>query len=135
MLRALEMVLPAEGKNRLQTSITAMEAVQPEDLTAAEIGVRIGATWIPPEIYKQFMFELFSTGGSARHRMNVLYSKYTGEWNITEKTSDLGNIKAVTTYGTKRISAYHIFEQTLNLKDVRIFDTIIENGNEKRVLN
>ncbi len=135
MLRALETVLPAEEKSRLQTSITAMEAVQPEDLTAAEIGVRIGATWIPPEIYKQFMFELFSTGGSARHRMNVLYSKYTGEWNITEKTSDYGNIKAVTTYGTKRISAYHILEQTLNLKDVRIFDTIIEDGNEKRVLN
>lgn len=135
MLRALETVLPAEEKNRLQTSITAMEAVQPDDLTAAEIGVRIGATWIPPEIYKQFMFELFSTGGSARHRMNVLYSKYTGEWNITDKNSDLGNIKAVTTYGTKRISAYHIFEQTLNLKDVRIFDTIIEDGNEKRVLN
>ncbi len=135
MLRALETVLPAEEKNRLQTSITAMEAVQPDDLTAAEIGVRIGATWIPPEIYKQFMFELFSTGGSARHRMNVLYSKYTGEWNITEKTSDYGNIKAVTTYGTKRISAYHILEQTLNLKDVRIFDTIIEDGNEKRVLN
>jgi N12 class adenine-specific DNA methylase len=135
MLRALETVLPAEEKNRLQTSITAMEAVQPEDLTAAEIGVRIGATWIPPEIYKQFMFELFSTGGSARHRMNVLYSKYTGEWNITDKNSDLGNIKAVTTYGTKRINAYYILEQTLNLKDVRIFDTIIENGNEKRVLN
>jgi N12 class adenine-specific DNA methylase len=135
MLRALETVLPAEEKSRLQTSIAAMEAVQPEDLTAAEIGVRIGATWIPPEIYKQFMFELFSTGGSARHRMNVLYSKYTGEWNITEKTSDYGNIKAVTTYGTKRISAYHIFEQTLNLKDVRIFDTVIEDGNEKRVLN
>ena len=135
MLRALEIVLPAEEKNRLQTSITAMEAVQPDDLTAAEIGVRIGATWIPPEIYKQFMFELFSTGGSAQHRMNVLYSKYTGEWNITEKTSDYGNIKAVTTYGTKRISAYYILEQTLNLKDVRIFDTIIENGNEKRVLN
>ena len=135
MLRALETVLPTEEKNRLQTSITAMEAVQPEDLTAAEIGVRIGATWIPPEIYKQFMFELFSIGGSARHRMNVLYSRYTGEWNITEKTSDYGNIKAVTTYGTKRISAYHILEQTLNLKDVRIFDTIIENGNEKRVLN
>ncbi len=135
MLRALETVLPAEEKNRLQTSITAMEAVQPEDLTAAEIGVRIGATWIPPEIYKQFMFELFDTGRSGRSRMNVLYSKYTGEWNITEKTSDFGNIKAVTTYGTKRISAYHIFEQTLNLKDVRIFDTIIENGNEKRVLN
>ena len=135
MLRALETVLPAEEKSRLQTSIAAMEAVQPEDLTAVEIGVRIGATWIPPEIYKQFMFELFSTGGSARHRMNVLYSRYTGEWNITDKTSDYGNIKAVATYGTKRISAYHIFEQTLNLKDVRIFDTIIEDGNEKRVLN
>ena len=135
MLKALETVLPAEEKSRLQTSIAAMESVQPEDLTAAEIGVRIGATWIPPEIYRQFMFELFSTSGSARHRMNVLYSKYTGEWNITNKSADIGNIKAITTYGTKRISAYRIFEQTLNLKDVRIFDTIIENGNEKRVLN
>lgn len=135
MLRALETVLPAEEKSRLQSNITAMEAVQPVDLTAAEIGVRIGATWIPPEIYRQFMFELLSTGGNARRRMNILYSKYTGEWNITEKTSDFGNIKAVATYGTKRISAYHILEQSLNLKDVRIFDTIIENGNEKRVLN
>ncbi len=85
MLRALETVLPTEEKNRLQTSITAMEAVQPEDLTAAEIGVRIGATWIPPEIYKQFMFELFDTGRSGRSRMNVLYSKYTGD--VSPRTS------------------------------------------------
>lgn len=135
MLKALEQVLLPEGKVKLQGAITAMEAVQPVDLTASDIGVRIGATWIPPEVYRKFMFELFDTGNNGRRRMNILYSKFTGEWNISEKNSDFGNIKAVTTYGTKRISAYYIFEQTLNLKDVRIFDTIIEDGNEKRVLN
>ncbi len=135
MLHALGQVLPAEEKERLQTSIAAMEAVQPVDLTAAEISVRIGATWIPPEIYRQFMFETFETGNNGRRNMNILYSKCTGEWNVTNKSSDYGNIKAVTTYGTNRINAYHIFEQTLNLKDVRIFDTKIVDGNEKRELN
>lgn len=135
MIKALEQALPPEKKNQVKVNLTALEAVQPTDLTASEIGVRIGATWVPPEIYRQFMFELFDTGNNGRRRMNILYSKFTGEWNISDKNSDFGNIKAVTTYGTKRISAYYILEQTLNLKDVRIFDTIIENGNEKRVLN
>lgn len=135
MATALAEALPAEKKSLIQQNISSLTTVQPVDLTAGEIGVRIGATWIPPEIYRQFMFELFGTGENARRRMNILYSKCTGEWNITEKNSDYGNIKATTTYGTKRISAYQIFEQTLNLKDVRVFDTVYEDGNEKRVLN
>lgn len=136
MAKALSEVLPPAQKEQVAQNISAMEAVQPVDLTAGEIGVRIGATWIPPEVYRQFMFELFDTGYSAKRRMNILYSKYNGEWNITEKTSDYGNIKAVTTYGTKRISAYQIFEQTLNLKDVRVFDYVEdEHGNKKAVLN
>ncbi|MGF7018882.1 N12 class adenine-specific DNA methylase/adenine-specific DNA methylase [Lachnospiraceae bacterium PF1-21] len=135
MAKALQEALPPEEKHTLEGTIKALEAVQPEELTASEIGVRIGANWIPPDIYQQFMFELFGTGNNARHRMNILYSKYNGEWNISNKNSDYVNIKASTTYGTKRINAYHIFEQTLNLKDVRIFDKVIEDGNEKRVLN
>lgn len=136
MAQALCEVLPAEKKAQVEPNIKALQEIQPQDLTAGEIGVRIGATWVPAEVYRQFMFELFDTGYSAKRRMNILYSKYNGEWNITEKSSDYGNIKAVTTYGTKRISAYQIFEQTLNLKDVRIFDYVEdENGNKKAVLN
>lgn len=136
--KKLEMARAAQaavGDGSFDVNVQALEAVQPEDLTVGEIGVRIGATWIPPEIYRKFMFELLDTGSNARRRMNIIYSKCTGEWNISEKNSDYGNIKALTTYGTKRISAYHIFEQTLNLKDVRVFDVVIENGDEKRVLN
>ena len=125
----------AIGNGAFDVNVTALEAAQPEDLTAAEIGVRIGATWVPAEIYKQFMFELFGTSGHAQNRMGILYSKYSGEWNISYKHADSGNIKTQTTYGTSRINAYNILEQTLNLKDVRIFDTKIENGNEIRVLN
>ncbi|MEG0892719.1 MAG: SNF2-related protein [Oscillospiraceae bacterium] len=136
MAKALSEKLPPAKKEQIAQNISALEAVQPVDLTAGEIGVRIGATWIPPEIYRRFMFELFDTGYSAKRRMNILYSKYNGEWNITEKTSDYGNIKAVTTYGTKRMSAYQILEQTLNLKDVRVFDYVEdEHGNKKAVLN
>lgn len=136
MAKALSEVLPPAQKEQVAQNISALEAVQPVDLAAGEIGVRIGATWIPPEVYRQFMFELFDTGYSAKRRMNILYSKFNGEWNITEKTSDYGNIKAVTTYGTKRMSAYQILEQTLNLKDVRVFDYVEdEHGNKKAVLN
>lgn len=135
MVRALQEILPAEEKNTVADNIHALEGVQPTDLTAGEIGVRIGATWVPAEVYQQFMFETIGTANNAKRRMNILYSKCTGEWNITEKSADYSNIKSVTTYGTKRINAYYILEQTLNLKDVRIFDTIIEDGKEKRVLN
>ena len=122
--------------DEIRQNITALEAVQPVDLTAGEIGIRIGVNWVPKEVYEQFMYEVFGTSSYARYKIKVLYSPQSGEWNVTSKSMDGSNIKAVTTYGTERINAYHIFEQTLNQKDVRIFDTKIDaNGNEVRVLN
>ena len=136
MVKALCEVLPEEKAALLQQNITALEAVQPVDLTAGEIGVRIGVNWVPREIYEQFLYEVIGTSAYARDKIHVLYSPHSGEWNVTNKSFDGSNIKAVTTYGTKRINAYHIFEQTLNQKDVRIYDTKIDaNGNEVRVLN
>ena len=135
MLQALQAALPAEKKDALAGYLSAMEAVQPAELTAAEIGVRIGASWVPTDVYQQFMFELFGTSVYARQRMRVVRSEYSGEWNISNKSMDGGNIKAVTTYGTKRITAYHILEQTLNQRVVKVFDTVVEDGKERPVLN
>ena len=136
MVKALCEVLPEEKAALLQRNVAALEAVQPVDLTAGEIGVRIGVNWVPKEVYEQFLYEVIGTSAYARDKIHVLYSPYSGEWNVTNKSFDGSNIKAVTTYGTKRINAYHIFEQTLNQKDVRIYDTKIDaNGNEVRVLN
>ena len=136
MVKALQEVLPPEKRELLSRNIEALTAVQPVDLTAGEIGVRIGASWVPKEIYEQFLYEVIGTSAYARYKIKVLYSPHSGEWNVTNKSFDGSNIKAVTTYGTKRINAYHIFEQTLNQKDVRIYDTKIDaNGNEVRVLN
>lgn len=136
MAKALQEVLPSEKKALLTRNIEALTAVQPVDLTAGEIGVRIGVNWVPKEVYEQFLYEVIGTSAYARDRIHVLYSHHSGEWNVTNKSFDGSNIKAVTTYGTKRINAYHIFEQTLNQKDVRIFDTKIDaDGNEVRVLN
>ena len=135
MVQALQAALPAEKNQELVGYASALEAVQPPDLTAAEIGVRIGASWVPAEIYQQFMFELFGTSVYARQKMRVVRSEYSGEWNISNKSMDGGNIKAVTTYGTKRITAYHILEQTLNQRVVKVFDTVVEDGKERPVLN
>lgn len=135
MLQALQAALPAEKKDALAGYLSAMEAVQPTELTAAEIGVRIGASWVPTDVYQQFMFELFGTSVYARQKMRVVRSEYSGEWNISNKSTDGGNIKAVTTYGTKRITAYHILEQTLNQRVVKVFDTVVEDGKERPVLN
>ena len=136
MVKALQMALPPEKKDTVSSYVSALETVQPVDLTAGEIGVRIGVNWIPTEIYEKFMYELFGTGGYAKSKIKILHSKATGEWNITNKSSDSGNVRTFSTYGTKRINAYHILEQTLNQKDVRIFDTVYdEHGNEQRVLN
>ena len=136
MAKAMAEVLPAEKKEQIQPNITALEAVQPVDLTAGEIGIRIGVNWIPTEIYEQFMYEMFGTRYYGQDRIHILRSTATGEWNITNKNADSGNIKTITTYGTKRINAYHILEQTLNQKDVRIFDYVYdEYGNKKPVLN
>lgn len=136
MAKALYEVLPAEKKHQIAGNITALEAVQPVDLTAAEIGVRIGANWIPVEIYQQFMEETFGTSVYARSRIKILRSESTGQWAITEKNADRGNVKSFTTYGSKRMNAYYILEQTLNQKDARVYDYVEdENGNKKPVLN
>ena len=117
-------------------NVQALERVQPVDLTASEIAVRLGATWLPPKIVEQFMFELFSTSNRSRWNIHVHYSKYTGEWNIEGKSYDKGNIKAQNTYGTERISGYKIVEETLNLRDVRIFDYETDHhGNRVPILN
>ncbi len=117
-------------------NVRALEAVQPVDLTASEISVRLGATWLPPEIVEQFMFELFSTPRYCQWNIHVHYAQYTGEWNVEGKSYDRSNVKAHNTYGTGRVNGYKIMEETLNLRDVRIFD-YIEDGNGKKtaVLN
>ena len=136
MAKALYEVLPAEKKSLVAKNIEALTAVQPIDLTAAEIGVRIGANWIPVDVYQRFMVETFDTSGYARNRIKILRSGVTGQWAITEKNADRGNIKTLTTYGTRRMNAYQILEQTLNQRDVRVFDYVEdENGNKKPVLN
>ena len=117
-------------------NMAALEKVQPKDLSASEIDVRLGATWLPPEDIEQFVHELLSTAYYIRNRIKVHYSPITAAWNIENKNADYNNVAAGVTYGTNRINAYKIIEETLNLKDVRIFDTVTdENGNEVRVLN
>lgn len=136
MARAMQEALPPEKKEGFSHYVAALEAVQPEDLGAGEIGVRIGVNWIPIGVYEEFMYELFGTSAYARSRITLLHSKATGEWNITNKSADNSNIRVFTTYGTKRMNAYRILEHTLNQKEVRIFDTVInENGNEQHILN
>ena len=112
-------------------NVEALEKVQPKDLSASEIAVRLGATWVPPEIIEQFMYEFFDTPRYAQWNIKLHYSPYTSEWNIEGKSYDRGNVKAYSTYGTTRINAYKILEETLNLKDVRIFDYI----DKKAILN
>ena len=117
-------------------NVEALEKVQPVDLTAFEIDVRLGATWLPQEYVQRFMVELLKPAYYASSKIKVHYSPLTAEWNISNKNSDYGNVTANVTYGTKRINGYKIIEETLNLKDVRIFDTVQdEYGNDKRVLN
>ena len=114
----------------------ALERVQPKDLTASEIAVRLGATWLPTEIVEQFMFEFLGTPRYAQWNIKVHFSAYTGEWNIEGKSYDRSNVKAYSTYGTGRINAYKIIEETLNLKDVRIFDYVEDaDGKKKAILN
>ena len=117
-------------------NIRALEAVQPVDLTASEISVRLGATWLPPETIEEFMFELFSTPRYCQWNIHVHYAQYTGEWNVEGKSYDRSNVKAHNTYGTGRVNGYKIMEETLNLRDVRIFDYIEDaNGRKTAVLN
>ena len=136
MARAFYEAAPAEQKEIARRNVEALEAVQPADLGAGEIGVRIGANWVPMDVYQRFMEELLTPNSYTRSRIKIMRSEATGQWAITEKNADRGNVKATTTYGTKRMSAYHILEQTLNQKDVRVFDYIEdENGKKKPVLN
>ncbi len=126
----------AENNPEYDVNVKALEQVKIKDLSASEISVRLGATWIPPSDIEEFMFELLETSKYKRDYIKVHYSDYTSEWNISGKSEDTGNIKAINTYGTTRANAYKIIENTLNLKDVRIFDTVIDiNGKEQRVLN
>ena len=120
----------------LLVNVEALKQVIPKDLSAAEISVRLGATWIPQEDIQRFMTELLTPSSFAAGRLKVRYTPMNGEWFIENKTSDYGNVKAESTYGTKRASAYRIIEDTLNLKDTRIFDYVYdENGNKKAVFN
>jgi len=128
--------LAAERDNAFQVNVQALEQVQPVDLTPGEISVRLGATWLPEEDVRQFMFELFGTPNYVQWNIKVHFSKHTGEWNVEGKSIDRGNVKAANTYGTKRINGYKIVEETLNLRDVRIFDYVQdEDGRMVAVLN
>lgn len=119
-----------------QINVDNLKEVIPKDLTASEIGIKLGATWIPPEVIRQFIFELLDTPRYKQWDIKVKYSNINAEWYIENKSSDIENVKAYSVYGTPRINAYKIIEQTLNLKDVKIFDTIIdEDGRKQRVLN
>ena len=123
--------LRAETDPFFKANAEALEQVQPVDLSPGEISVRLGATWLPPEDVEQFVVDLFGPPYYARRNIHVHYSKYTGEWNVEGKSADRGNIKANNTYGTFRINGYKIVEETLNLRDVRIFD-YDENSQQKR---
>ena len=113
-----------------------LEQVQPKELSAGEISVRLGASWLPPDVVSDFMFELLSTPSYMRWKINVRYSTHTGEWNIEGKSNDRGNVRAGSTYGSSRMNAYKIIEETLNLRDVHIFDYIEDDeGRKKAVLN
>ena len=130
----------AQGKAKqdpqYQINADALAQVQPTDLTASEISVRLGATWLDTEYVRRFIFETLGTPRSAQWSMKVHYSGITGEWRIEGKSTDRGNVKAISTYGTKRINAYEIIEDTLNLKDVRIFDYVYDaDGRKTAVLN
>ena len=126
----------AEHDPAYAVNVESLEKVQPKDLTAGEIGVRLGTTWIPEDVIEDFTFELLGTPWHCQRRIHIRYSKVTGEWNVSEKSIDRSNIRAYNTYGTGRINAYKIIEDTLNLRDVRIFDTVQDaDGHEQRVLN
>ncbi len=126
----------AESDPVFAVNVTALEEVQPTDLTASEISVRLGATWLPEDVVQKFMYELLDTPYYAQWKVKVHYSRYTGGWNVEGKSYDRSNINATSTYGTDRVNAYKIIEETLNLRDVRVFDYIEdENGKRVPVLN
>ena len=126
----------AKDDPELAVNVEALKQVIPKDLSAAEISVRLGTTWIPQEDIQQFVMELLTPSQYARGKIKVRYTEFNGDWFIENKSSDFDNVKANSTYGTKRASAYRIIEDTLNLRDVRIFDYVYdEHGNKKAVFN
>ena len=128
--------IAAKADPELSVNVSALEKVIPKDLLASEIAVRLGTTWIPQEDIQQFVMELLTPSSYAAQRLKVRYTPMNGDWFIENKNSDVGNVKADSTYGTKRASAYRIIEDTLNLKDTRIFDYVYdEHGNKKAVFN
>ena len=128
--------LAAKNDPELAVNVEALEKVIPKDLSAAEISVRLGATWIPQDDIQRFVMELLTPSSYAAGRLKVRYTPINGDWFIENKSSDMGNVKADSTYGTKRASAYRIIEDTLNLRDTRIFDYVYdEHGNKKAVFN
>ena len=130
--------LAAESRSEFKGNVDALTKAQPKDLEASEIDVRLGATWLDPSIVQQFMMETFQPPYRIRYNnaITVRYSPYTSEWRISNKSATgFGDIMATETYGTRRANAYKILEDTLNLRDSRVYDTIEENGKEKRVLN
>ena len=130
--------LAAESRPEFKVNVEALEKAQPKDLEASEIDVRLGATWLDPSIVQQFMMETFQPPYRIRYNnaITVRYSPYTSEWRISNKSATgYGDIMATETYGTRRANAYKILEDTLNLRDSRVYDTIEEDGKEKRVLN
>ena len=133
-LRAAEQA--AETSEAYQSNVKALQKVQPKDLTASEINVRLGATWIPEKDVADFMFQLLQTPNYSQWKIKVHFSKHTGEWNIEGKSMDRGNPRVNNTYGTKRVNAYKIIEDTLNLRDTRVYDYIEdEEGKRKAILN
>ena len=131
-----EAKLAAAASEVYKVNVEALEKVQPKDLTASEISVRLGATWIPISDVSEFMFQLLDTPNYNRWNIKIHFSKFTGEWNIEGKSNDKGNPKANNAYGTHRVNAYKIIEDTLNLRDTRVYDYIpTEDGKKKAVLN
>ena len=126
----------AKQDSRFQINVDKLKEVIPKDLSASEIGIKLGATWIPPETVAEFIYELLGTPFYCQRKMKIRFSEITSEWYIENKNWDSGNVKAYSTYGTKRINAYKIIEQTLNLKDVKVFDTYTDaDGKKQTVLN
>ena len=132
MARAMYDAAPEPLKDAVEPNVQALEKVQPEDLTADKISVRLGATWLPVSVVEQFMYELFDTPEYAKKEIHVLYSKHTSQWNITRKSLDYTNVLASSTYGTGRANGYRLLEEALNLRNVRVFD-YTETSDGKRV--
>ena len=124
-----------ETLQTLQAQVLALQAVQPKDLEAGDIEVRLGSTWIPPEVVETFMYGLLNTPSYRKNKIKVLFSSYTSIWSVTGKSADFDNNNAILKYGTHRVNAYKILEESLNLRDVRVFDTNTVDGKETRVLN